>query len=394
MEITQGNVSNEFLSLMNRLSEVVASEPGYRNMQNYLRGLLGNAERKNGWQMSEYLGATTPYALQQFLYRGKFSADNLRDKQRDYVVENLGEEDGILVVDETGFLKQGKHSCGVKRQYSGTAGRIENCQIGVFLSYAGNKGHCPIDRRLYMPQEWMEDAERCKKAGVPEGLTFQTKPQMALEMIKEATSAGVPYAWVTGDCVYGDYTDIRTWLESNQKCYVMCVSGKAYVWRGCKQYSISSILENLPEEGWFEASCGDGSKGARVYDWQIIDINPGTELGFERSLLIRRNKTSPDEMRVYICFAPVNTAKQRLVEVAGCRWTVETCFKESKSEVGLDQYEVRSYDGWYKHITFACIALAFLTVLSGRSLDTKTMQQHNPASSSLEEFKKGRNLRV
>ena len=150
----------------------------------------------------------------------------------------------------------------------------------------------------------------------------------------------------------------------------------------------------VPEEGWFEASCGDGSKGARVYDWQIIDINPGTELGFERSLLIRRSKTSPDEMRAYICFAPVNTAKQRLVEVAGCRWTVETCFKESKSEVGLDQYEVRSYDGWYKHITLACIALAFLTVLSGRSLDAKTMQQHIPVSSSLEEFKKGRNLRA
>ena len=183
MEITQENVNKEYMNLMNRLSKVVASESGFKNMQNYLGGLLGNAERKNGWQMSEYLGASTPYALQQFIYRGRFNAGELRDKQREYVVENLGEEDGILVVDETGFLKQGKHSCGVKRQYSGTAGRIENCQIGVFLIYTGSKGHCPIDRRLYMPQEWIDDPVRRKKAGVPEALTFQTKPEMALEMI-------------------------------------------------------------------------------------------------------------------------------------------------------------------------------------------------------------------
>ena len=162
----------------------------------------------------------------------------------------------------------------------------------------------------------------------------------------------------------------------------------------CEQCSVSSVLKNLPEEGWFEASCGNGSKGARIYDWQIVRINPGATPGFERTVLIRRSKTSPDELRAYICFAPVDTTKEKLVEVAGCRWTVETCFKESKTEVGLDQYEVRSYDGWYKHITLACIALAFLTVLSGRSHDTKTLQEHNPAASSLEAFKKGRNLYV
>ena len=242
MEMTRWEANDEFIRLMNKLSQIVSNEAGFRNMQNYIRGLLGSAERKNGWQLSEYIGASTPYALQQLLYRGRFSADIMRDKQREYVVENLGEEDGVIVVDETGFLKQGKHSCGVKRQYSGTAGRIENCQIGVFLSYAGSRGHCPIDRRLYMPQEWMDDPVRRKKAGVPEKLAFKTKPQMALEMIKEATAVGVPYTWVTGDCVYGDYTDIRTWLETNQKCYVMSVSGKAYVWMGLKQCSVSSAL--------------------------------------------------------------------------------------------------------------------------------------------------------
>jgi SRSO17 transposase len=394
MEINQKEVTSEFNSLMKRLGDVVPSEAGFKNLQNYLRGLLGNSDRKNNWQMSEYLGSSTPYALQQFLYRGRFSADALRDKLRNYTSENLGEEDGTLVVDETGFLKQGKHSCGVKRQYSGTAGRIENCQIGVFLTYASEKGHAPLDRRLYMPQEWIDDPERRKKAGVPDTLTFQTKPQMALDMIKEAAAAGVPYKWVTGDCVYGDCTDIRTWLETNQKCYAMSVSGKAYVWRGYRQESISSLLKNLPQEGWIEASCGDGSKGERFYDWLTIPINPGAIPDFERSVLIRRSKRSPDELRAYICFAPIDTPKQILIEKVGCRWTIETCFGESKSEVGLDQYEVRSYDGWYKHITIACIALAFLTVLSSDSFDTMNFQQHKPASSSLEEFKKGRNLRV
>jgi SRSO17 transposase len=392
MEIKRNDYTEEFNKVAMRLGDVFASESGFQNMQKYLRGLLGSAERKNGWQMSEYLGATTPYAMQQFLYRGRFSADKLRDKLRSYVSESLGEEDGVLVEDETGFLKQGKHSCGVKRQYSGTAGRIENCQIGVFLTYASSKGHAPIDRKLYMPKEWMEDPERCEKAGVPQDTGFKTKPQMLLDMLKDASE--VPYQWVTGDCVYGDCSDIRTWLEKYGKCYVFNVSGKVYVWRGTKQVSISSILKNLPEDGWFEASCGDGSKGARLYDWLVLSMNPGTVDGYERSILIRRSKSSHDKLRAYLCFAPTATAAQKLIEIAGCRWTIETCFKESKSEVGLDQYEVRSYDGWHKHITFACIALAFLTVLSSRSFDTKLLQQHNPASSSLDGFKKGRNLRV
>ena len=394
MEINRREYEEEFNNLSMRLSKIFASESSYQNMQKYIKGLLGSAERKNGWQMAEYLGEKTPYSLQQLLYRARFSADELRDGLREYVSENIGEEDGTIVIDETGFLKQGKHSCGVKRQYSGTAGRIENCQIGVFMTYASSKGHSPVDRRLYMPQEWMDDSERCKKAGVPEGVVFKTKPQMALEMLKEAVNTEFPFTWVTGDCVYGDYTDIRSWLEQNGKFYVFCVSGKSYVWRGHKQESISSIIKNLPEEGWFEASCGDGSKGVRIYDWMALPMNPGVTDGYERSILIRRSKSSPDELRAYVCFSPTSTPKEKLVEIAGCRWTVETCFKESKSEVGLDHYEIRSYDGWHKHITFSCIALAFLTVLSSRSFDTKPFQQHNPGSSSLDDFKKGRNLRV
>ena len=381
-------IESEFNGMMNRLGRVFPSEPGFRTCQKYIKGLLGPAERKNGWQISESQGSTTPYEIQQFLYRGCFSADGIRDVLREYVGEKLGEDDGVLVVDETGFLKQGIKSCGVKRQYSGTAGRIENCQIGVFLTYASRKGHSPIDRRLYMPKEWMKDDERRKEAGVPETAVFQTKPEMALEMIKEATTAGVPYTWVTGDCVYGDFTDIRLFLENNGKCYVMNVSSKAYVWRGHMHESVGSILKNLPAEGWFEESCGSGSKGERLYDWQIVDINPGSTEGFKRSLLVRRSKSKPDELSAYICFAPIDTPSQKLVETSGTRWTVETCFKESKSEVGLDQYEVRSYNGWNKHITLACLAIAFLAVLSNCSFDGKSMQEYSPSSSSLEDFKK------
>jgi SRSO17 transposase len=394
MEIKRQEIENEYNELITRIGTVFANELGFQNAQKYIKGLTGTSERKNGWQLSEYLGESTPYALQQFIYRGRYKADSLRDELRGYIGEKLGDEEGVLVVDETGFLKQGKMSCGVKRQYSGTAGRIENCQIGVFLTYASKKGHSLIDRRLYIPEDWVKDPERCAKAGVPKDVVFQTKPKMALEMIQEATLAGFPYKWVTGDCVYGDYRDIRQGLEENQKCYVMSVSGKEYVWQGFSQNSIGSILKNLPDEGWFEESCGDGSKGSRVYDWLTVEINAPPMEGWKRIMLVRRSKSAPDELRAYICFAQETTPNQKFVEIAGTRWTVETCFKESKSEVGMDQYEVRSYDGWYRHITFACIALALLSVLSYKSLDGKAMQEHNPSSSSLDEFKKGRNLRV
>jgi len=397
MEQKQGLIIEQaYTELMNRLSGEFANGNGKTNARNYIRGLLGTAERKNGWQLSEYIGESTPYKMQQFLYRGEYRADGLRDCLRTYAGDYLGEPDGVLVVDDTGFIKQGVKSCGVQRQYTGTLGKICNCQIGVFLSYASSKGHTPIDRRLYMPKCWIEDKERRDEAGVPEELAFATKPEMALEMVQEATAAGIPYRWVTGDCAYGDYDKMREWLEENGKCYVLNISQKEYI----DDENIGSLLSKLPSEGWIEASCGDGSKGVRVYDWQIVETSGVVPKGWKRVILIRRSisersvHSKPEEMKAYIAFAPEDTPDKKLVEVAGTRWTVETCFKESKGEVGLDHYEVRSYDGWYKHITFAMIALAFLTVLSSVSLDAKSIQEHNPASSTLDEFKKKRNLRV
>ena len=394
MELPGRELEQGFDELVGRIGHVFANESGFRMARNYLRGLLSPIERKNGWQLAECLGDETPYALQQFLYRGKFSADKLRDELRLYAGEKLGEPDGVLVIDDTGFLKQGKKSCGVKRQYSGTAGKITNCQIGVFLTYASGKGHTPIDRRLYLPEEWCEDLSRRRGAGVPEDVIFQTKPQMALEMIQEATAAGTPYLWVTGDCAYGDYRTIRLWLEEQRKCYALCVSGKEYIWQNDRQIRVSEILNSLPAEGWLEASCGDGSKGSRVYDWMCFALKQSAPEGFTRTMLIRRSKTDLEDLQAYLCCAPTNTPVEKLVRIAGVRWTVECCFAESKAEVGLDHYEVRSYGGWYKHITLACLALALLTVLSAFSMDTKTMQEHNPASNSLEGFKKGRGLRV
>jgi len=388
MEIEVREAEAEYNKMMNRLGEVFYSGLGFENAQKYMKGLLSSASRKNGWQVSETVGEKTPYKLQQFIYRGSYSADKIRDIMREYVSEELGEAEGVLVPDDTGFIKQGDKSCGVQRQYTGTVGKICNCQLGVFLSYASSKGHTPIDRRLYMPEVWIEDKVRRDEAGVPEDLKFATKPELALEMIQEATAAGVPYKWVTGDCAYGDSRKIRKWLEENGKCYVLNISRKEYI----EESNIGVLLSELPCDGWFEASCGDGSKGARVYDWYIHELSGETPQAFKHVILVRRSKSEPEEMKAYLAFAPQDTSAQKLVEVAGTRWTVEMCFKEAKGEVGLDQYEVRNYYSWYKHISFAMAALALITVLASKSFDSKTLQQHNPASSSLDDFKKGRNL--
>jgi SRSO17 transposase len=390
MERNNREIEVEYSKLMNRIGNVFFGELGYKNAQNYIRGLIGSAERKNGWQLSEYIGEKSPEKLQQFIYRGSYSADALRDELRGYVAENIGEEDGVMVVDDTGFIKQGVKSCGVQRQYTGTLGKICNCQIGVFLTYASSRGHSPIDRRLYIPESWLEDRTRSREAGIPEDTKFQTKPKMALEMIQEATAALVPYTWVTGDCAYGDYDEMRNWLEENGKCYVLNISSKEYI----DGFKIGNLLYKLPADGWFEASCGRGSKGERIYDWQIIETSGNKPDGFKRVILVRRSKSEPEEMKAYIAYAPNDTPDLRLVEVAGTRWTVETCFKESKGEVGLDHYEVRSYTGWYNHITFSLLAMALLTVLSSKSLDTKTFAQHDPKTKSLDDFKRGRNLPV
>ena len=362
----------------------------------YIRGLLSPVERKNGWQLAEVNGAATPYGIQHLLGRARWDVAAVRDALRAYLVQYLGDPQAVLVLDETGLLTKGQHSAGVARQYSGTAGRVENCQIGVFLPYASVHGPALLDRALYLPKAWTDDRARCAHAGVPAEQLFATKPQLARQMLQRAFEAGVPAAWVTGDSVYGDDRRLRVWLEEQDHAYVMAVSGKEYVWRAGQQHQVKSILAALGTEGWDRLSAGDGTKGPRWYDWMWLPLSAPWQSDWRRWLLVRRSLSDPTELTAYVVFAPHATTLVTVVQVAGSRWTIERSFEEAKGEVGLDHYEVRSWTGWYRHITLAMWAYALLTVLRAVQLPIeeapkKTLPQ--PAPRSLTAFKAARGLR-
>ena len=337
-----------------------------RRALDYLRGLLSPVERKNGWQLAEQAGDATPYGVQRLLSSYRWDADLVRDDLRDYVLEHLRDAAGVLMVDETGFLKKGSKSVGVQRQYSGTAGRIENCQVGVFLAYAGGKGRTLLDRELYLPQVWAEDGERRRDAGVPAEVCFQTKPQLARGMLKRALESGVPFAWITGDVVYGSDRRLRRWLEEEEVSHVLAVKSNEKLWAGQeggpRQVRADRLAALAAESDWQRCSAGDGAKGPRIYDWTRVAIRPLKEPGKGHWLLARRSLAKPGELAYYVCFGPAETTLEELVRVAGARWAIEECFEEAKGQVGLDQYEVRKWDGWYRHITLAMLAQAFLAV--------------------------------
>ena len=329
----------------------------------YLAGLLGSVERRNGWQLAEQLGDATPDGVQRLLRTARWDADAVRDDLRAYVVEHLGDADAVLVVDETGFLKKGTKSAGVARQYSGTAGRIENCQVGVFLAYAGRRGRAFLDRELYLPRAWVEDPERCRAAGISAAAAFHTKPQLARRMLARAFAAGVPAAWVTGDEVYGNDGHFRRWLESEQRAYVLAVARSHMVWGGgFRQRRVAALVADLPLEAWHRIEIGAGSKGPRVYEWACGRLPYVSEPGWAQWLLMRRSVADPNDLAFYRVFALEDTALAEMARVAGTRWIIEEGFERAKGEVGLDQYEVRRYDAWYRHITLALLAHAFLEV--------------------------------
>jgi SRSO17 transposase len=369
------------------------AEPRRRALA-YLRGLLSPAERKNSWQLAEVNGDTSPYGLQHLLRRALWEPDAVRDELRRYVIQHLGDPEAVLVLDETGFLKKGRHSAGGARQYSGTAGRIEHCQIGVFLAYASRHGYTLLDRELYLPEEWTNDCVRCQHAGIPETRRFATKPALAKQMLQRTLAAGVPAQWVTGDSVYGDDRRLRMWLESCPQAYVLAVSGKEYVWLDWQQRRVSTILAALPEDGWIRLSAGEGSKGPRWYDWRWLPLAAPLEPRWCRWLLVRRSASESADVAAYVVFAPEDTPLEEVVRVAGRRWTIESCFEAAKSEVGLDHYEVRSWTGWYRHITLAMWALALLTVLRAGAVAVEALKKSpSPGPSSLAGFKASRGLR-
>jgi SRSO17 transposase len=333
----------------------------------YVQALLSPIERKNGWQIAEHVGAATPDGVQRLLATAHWDADRVRDDLRSYVVEHLGHPMAVLVIDETGFLKKGTKSVGVKRQYSGTAGRIENCQIGVFLAYASPRGRTFLDRELYLPQEWTDDPERRTEAGVPPALTFATKPQMARRMLERALTAGVPAAWVTADSVYGGDFSLRKVLTEWKQPYVLAVTSTQSLWIGeqgvPQQRPIREVVARVAPDDWVQLSAGAGAKGPRLYDWSWGVVRESAfQAGWREWWVARRRLSDPTEIAYYLACAPAATTLQQLVEVAGTRWAVEESLETAKGEVGLDQYEVRKWTGWYRHITLALVAHAFLTV--------------------------------
>ena len=387
--------SSAFAELERRLGPCFARAEARQQVMAYLRGLLSPAERKNSWQLAEAVGAPNPYGFQHLLGRAEWDADQVRDELHGYIADYFSEDDAVVVIDETGFLKKGRMSAGVARQYSGTAGRVENVQIGVFLTYASPRGHTLLDRELYLPKEWTDDRARCAQAGIPRTRTFQTKPALAKQMLKRVREAQLPFRWVTGDSVYGDDRRLRLWLEEQQLAYVLAVSGKEYVWLGWRQVQVKTLLATLPEKGWERLSAGSGAKGPREYDWLRMPIGSGLQAAGQRWLLVRRSISDPRELTAYVVFAPVGTPLATMVKVAGTRWTVESDFETTKSEVGLDHYEVRSWVGWYRHITLAMWAQAVLTMIRAAAKEAELPKkglQLRKGSSSLAAFKARRGL--
>ncbi len=378
----------------------------------YLRGLLAPVQRKNCWQMAEAVGEKDPQQMQRLLYSARWDEDGARDELQHFVVERFGDEAGIGVVDETGFLKKGTKSVGVKRQYTGTAGKIENCQVGVFLTYCAPGGRTFLDRRLYLPKEWCADEKRRLEAQVPDGVSFKTKPSLAVEMLEHAWEQGVPMAWVMGDEVYGDVPSVRDAISGGGKGYVLAVSCHTPVWRerpplekpvagamgrprtrprlaggALSAERVAAAIAAQSPAGWQRLTVGEGEKGPRTYDWirvRVVESRDGLP-GPESWLLARRSITDPTDVAYYLSNAPQSTPLQTIAEVAAARWSIETSIEEGKGETGLDEYEVRYWHSWHRHITLSMMAHAWLTAIrqgTGEKTRPRTRRVERPGGAA------------
>jgi SRSO17 transposase len=336
-------------------------EPRLR-AQGYLLGLAAGLERANGWTIAEFAGDKSPLGMQRLLNQAVWDQDGVRDRLVRYVAAELGDPAGVLIADETGFLKSGKMSAGVQRQYTGTAGKITNCQVGVFLAYAVPAAgvRVLVDRELYVPQSWTGDRDRCGEAGIGQDVAFATKPQLARKMIGRVRELGLPFSWFTADEAYGDNGKLREWLEGEAISYVVAVACDTLVPAGAGQMiRADRLAAKVPRRGWQRLSCGPGSKGERLSDWAVAPAGQG------RHLLVRRSPGS-GELAFYLCWSPRPATLAELVKVAGARWAVEECFQAAKNETALDQYQVRKHLAWYRHVTLALAAQAWLAVTAAR----------------------------
>ena len=354
----------------------------------FLDGLLGEERRKTGWMRAEAAGDPGPWRQQAILGRGRWDADGLRDIVRDYVVEHLGSEDAVLVIDETGFLKQGKASCGVARQYTGSTGKVTNCQIGVFAAYVSIRGHAFIDRALYLPKGWTNDASRLAAVHVPDTVTFATKPALAVQMIRRAIVAAVPFSWVAADAVYG-VGDVELALRRACKGYVLGVKSDHHFgsWAGKPPVAgtAGQIAQELDPSAWRRLSAGEGTKGARLHDWAYLEL---AELDADeydaaksglwtRGLLIRRT-ISDGDLAFFTTWCPAGTTIDTLVAVEGHRWAIEDSFETAKNELGLDHNETRSWHGWHRHVSLVMLAFSMMAVIRYRANDVTPPKRPRP----------------
>lgn len=331
-----------------------------RRVGNLVQGLLSDLPRKNCWSIAEWAGEASPDGMQHLLGRAKWDADRVRDDVREYVLEHLRDVNAVLVVDETGDVKKGTHTVGVQRQYTGTAGRIENAQVAVYLVYAGRRGHAAVDRELYIPRSWTCDPDRCRAAGLDEDTVFATKPELAARMIGRFLDAGHCVGWVAGDEVYGGNPKLRSALEARGTGYVLAVACSAEVTTGAGKFRVDALAAKVPKRAWQKLSAGAGAKGHRFYDWAVID--PAEPRPGSHQLLIRRNRTT-GELAYYRCFSLAPVPLAMLVRVAGSRWRVEETFQAGKGLAGLDEHQVRRYTSWSRWVTLAMLAHAFLAVV-------------------------------
>ncbi|WP_420917153.1 IS701 family transposase [Dictyobacter halimunensis] len=335
-----------------------------RRVLSYLQGILSETARKNGWQLAEFAGEEHPHGMQRLLSQAVWDTHGVRDDVRSYVIEHLGHEHAVLAIDETSFPKRGRKSAGVGWQYCGTTGQIENCQIGVFLSYITTKGHALIDRELYLPLDWCENADRRRSAHIPAEVRFQTKPELAAQMIERIQHAGIPIDWVVADTVYGSNVDLRNWLEHHHYHYVMAVACTEPVafqtHEGRARIEACLIETRIPDQiQWQRISMCEGTKGPRLFDWAVVPLLHRWEDDGCHFLLIRRSIADPLEKCYYVVFASPFTPLSTMVAAIGCRWRIEEDFENGK-DMGLDHYEVRCFLGWYRHITLVMLAAAYL----------------------------------
>jgi SRSO17 transposase len=373
IEETLGLWAASLREVKKRIRPLFGQERVARNAGLFLEGLLGDEQRKTGWMRAEAAGDPGPWRQQAILGRRDWDADALRDIVRDYVIEHLADDDAVLVIDETGFLKQGKASCGVARQYTGSAGKITNCQIGVFAAYVSRHGHAFIDRALYLPKEWTDDPDRLEATYVPADTGFATKPKLATRMIARAIAASVPFKWVAADTVYG-VGDIEQQLRHAGKGYVLGVSS-AHVFNSWgKRRSVSGtaaeIASTRRSSDWKRLSAGDGTKGPRLHDWCYLELadldaaqfNSANDGLWTRGLLIRR-RIADDDLAFFTTWCPAGTVIETLVAVEGHRWAIEDSFETAKNEFGLDHNESRSWHGWHRHVSMVMLAFGMMAVI-------------------------------